>query len=332
MNKKKLLMVFFVSIVFILGMSTVVAAKMPSAMPSVTVLATLPDGGYGSTIGPDGALYVTEPAAGRISRIDPQTGAVTTFASGLPITGIPFGGVVDVAFKGSTAYALVTLVGPDVGGSDIVGIYELTRRGGFVVFADIGDYSINNPPTIPFDYVVPSGVQYALETYGDGFLVTDGHLNRVLRVSRRGDVSEFFAFGNVVPTGLALQRDKVILALAGPIPHPPEEGKVVSLTANSATATVLASGSPLLVDVEFDLGNRLYALSQGDFPAGGVPADPALPNTGALVEVRKDGTLPDVVDGLNLPTSMEFIRNTAYIVTFSGEILRIDNVSGPPPS
>jgi sugar lactone lactonase YvrE len=37
----------------------------------------------GSTIGPDKALYVTDGPGGRDLRVDPQTGAITTFASGL---------------------------------------------------------------------------------------------------------------------------------------------------------------------------------------------------------------------------------------------------------
>ena len=35
------------------------------------------------------------------------------------------------------------------------------------------------------DFFVPTGVQYALEPYRGGFLVTDGHHNRVLRVAPR---------------------------------------------------------------------------------------------------------------------------------------------------
>ncbi len=53
-------------------------------------------GATGSTIGPGGALYVTEGAAGRISRVDPQTGEITTFASGLPkmIPAVGVGGAI----------------------------------------------------------------------------------------------------------------------------------------------------------------------------------------------------------------------------------------------
>ena len=57
---------------------------------------------------------------------------------------------------------------------------------------------------------------------------------------------------------------------------------------------------------------------------------PALPNTGALVKVNGDGTFTVIMDGLDRPTSLEFIGNTAYVVTLTGEIWKIDGVSGPP--
>ena len=60
------------------------SAAPPSGEPNAVLLATGLQGASGSTIGPGGALYVTEGAAGRISRVDPQTGEITTFASGLP--------------------------------------------------------------------------------------------------------------------------------------------------------------------------------------------------------------------------------------------------------
>jgi hypothetical protein len=300
--------------------------------PKATLLVSGLDGPLGSTIGPDGALYVAEGGAGRISRIDPRSGATTTFASGLPEQVIPpEGGVMDVAFIDRTAYALVSAVGSDVGGSDVVGIYRVDGPQSFTVVADIGEFNVLNPPTIPFQIDVPSGYQYALQTYRGGFLVTDGHLNRVLRVTLDGEITELIAFDNIVPTGLEVKGNRVYVAQAGPAPHLPQDGKVVSFGPKSPTETeVVASGASLLVDVEFGRGRSLYALSQGDFPVGSVPGSPALPNTGALVKVTGDGTFAVITDGLNQPTSVEFIGNTAYVVTVGGEIWKIEDVSEPP--
>jgi sugar lactone lactonase YvrE len=302
-------------------------AAPPAPPPTATQLLTGLEGGSGSTVGPGGALYVTESAAGRISRVDPRTGEITTFASGLPGSIIGIGGTTDVAFIGGTAYALVTVVGPDVGGSDVVGIYRIDGPESFTVVADIGAFALSNPPGFPID--IPTGVQYALQTYRGGFLVTDGHHNRVYRVTRDGQVSQLIAFGNIVPTGLETRGNKVYMAEAGPVPHDPADGKVVAFKSKSPDATEVASGAPLLVDVEFGRGRDLYALSQGSF-GGGPPGSPAAPNTGSLVKVTGDGTFSIVVDGLDRPTSVEFIRNTAYVVTLTGEIWKVENPSGPP--
>jgi hypothetical protein len=47
------------------------------------------------------------------------------------------------------------------------------------------------------------------------------------------------------------------------------------------------------------------------------------------VKVNPDGTFTVVLDGLNQPTSFEFIGNTAYVVTLTGEVWRIDNIPVP---
>ena len=116
------------------------------------------------------------------------------------------------------------------------------------------------------------------------------------------------------------------MAEAGPVPHEPEDGKVVSFRPKSPTAKEVASGASLLVDVEFGRGRNLYALSQGVF-SGGPPGSPAQPNTGSLVKVNRHGTFTVVGDSLDRPTSLEFIRNTAYVVTLTGEIWKIRRVS-----
>ena len=296
--------------------------------PNATLLATGLEGATGSAIGPGGALFVTEGAAGRISRVDPDTGDITTFASGLPTAIIGIGGAIDIAFIGQNAYVLVTLVGWDVGGDDVVGIYRIDGPDSFTVVADIGEFALENPPNTSF--IIPTGLQYAIESYRGGFLVTDGHHNRVLRVTLDGEVTELIAFDNIVPTGLAVSGETAYMAEAGPVPHLPETGKVVSFGSSSLIAVEVASGAPLLVDVEFGRGRTLYALSQGDFPPGAPDGSPALPNTGELVAVKSDGTFTVAVDGLNQPTSLEFIGNTAYVVTLGGEIWKIDNVSTAP--
>jgi len=304
-------------------------AEPPAPPPTPVLLTTGLAGATGSTIGPGGALFVTEGAVGRVSRVDPQTGAVTTFASGLPPSLIGIGGAIDVAFIGETAYVLVTLVAADVGGSDTVGIYRVDGPSAFTVVADLGTFSMTHPPT-GFPWVLPTGLQYAIEADRGGFLVTDGHHNRVLRVTPQGHIAEqFVAFQDVVPTGLAVSGDTIFLAEAGPTPHLPENGKIVSFSPGSPIVTEVASGAPLLVDVEFGRGRTLYGLSQGTWNAT-FPGEPANPDTGALVRVNDDGSFTTVVDGLNLPTSLEIIGDTAYVVSLAGTIVKIDGISGPP--
>jgi sugar lactone lactonase YvrE len=318
------------------ALTTTMAAPSLST-PTTTLLTSGLAGGSGSTIGPGGALFVTEGAAGRILRVDLQTGEVTTFASGLPptIPAIGIGGAIDVAFIGSTAYTLVTLVGADVGGQDVVGIYRIDGPNSVTPIADIGEFALNNPPVTAFD--VPTGVQYALEPFRGGFLVSDGHHNRVLHVelerrggTEHGRVTEFRAFDNIVPTGLAVHGQTIYMAEAGPVPHLPEDGKIVTFTPESPVVQEVASGAQLLVDVEFGRGRTLFGLSQGDFPDGAPAGSPALPNTGALVRVNAAGSFTTVVDGLNQPTSLEITGTTAYVVTLAGDIWRIDGITGPP--
>ena len=285
--------------------------------------------GSGSTIGPDRALYVTDGPGGRVLRVDPRTGATTTIASGLPpaIPDVGIGGAIDVAFVGGTAYVLVTLVGPAFGQPDVAGgIYRIEKDGSATVVADLGAWSIAHPPAT--DFFVPSGVQYALQELDGGMLVTDGHHNRVLRVSRHGDIRELTAFGNVVPTGLAVHGRTIAMGEAGPIPHLPQDGKVVRLTGSRATE--VASGASLIVDVEFGRCRELYALSQGVWNLPPTPENegkPAAPDTGRLLRVVRGGRFVPVVEGLDRPTSLELAGDTAFVVTLTGKVLRIDGVS-----
>ena len=255
MNRKSVVTGLALGCVIILGSGKVDARKIPSGGPHATLLVTGLASGSGSTIGPGGDLYVTEGATGRVLRVDPKTGDVSTFASGLPNWIVGIGGAMDIAFIDRTAYVLVTLVGTDVA-QHVVGIYRVDGPPSFTVVADIGQFSVENPPSTPF--FVSTGVQYALDTYRGGFLVTDGHHNRMLWVQLDGEVTEVIAFDNIVPTGLAVSGNSVYMAEAGPTPHLPEAGKVVSFGTKSPTATEVAAARGSLSTWNWP-GRTLYA-------------------------------------------------------------------------
>ncbi len=299
----------------------------PSAHPSTPhatpmLLASGLAGGSGSTVGPGGDLFVAEPLSGEVSRVDRHSGHASTYASGLPesIPEVGAGGVMDLVFRHGRLFALVTLVGSDVGGDDVVGLYRLKDNGQWTVVADIGAFSIANPPEP--DFFVPTGVQYAIERWRHGFLVSDGHHNRVLKVHTNGRVREVITFGNIVPTGLETWGPFVLLSQAGPVPHLPKDGRVVAFRSGSARVFNVAAGAPLLVDVERG-HRRLYALSQGDWPVGAPEGSPAAPDTGSLEQVTRHGSFRTVATGLDRPTSMEIVGHKAYVVTLDGEIWKV---------
>jgi hypothetical protein len=289
------------------------------------LLASGLEGALGSTVGPDGALYAVEGVAGEVARIDRCSGAVSTWASGLPTRVLDGpGGAMDIAFVHGVAYVLVSLVGPDVGGASTVGIYRVDGPATVTPVADIGTWAIANPPVPAF--FVPSGVQFALQPWRGDLLVTDGHHNRVLRVDLDGvygtNISEVIAFDDIVPTGLERHGHTVLMTEAGPVPHLPENGKVVAFSPGDTTAREVAAGARLAVDVEGGAGG-LYVLSQGEFTPGNPEGSPANPDTGALLQVHRDGTLTIVTSGLDRPTSMEIVGRRAYVVDLDGEIWSI---------
>jgi hypothetical protein len=309
MNRKKAalrLRLSFAILLINLSCQSTFAAPEQKQITITTIASGLSAFLLGSTVGPDGALYVPDGQEGVIWRVEPDVGDVSLFASGLPKAVLigDQGGPGDVAFVGDTAYAMVTLVADDLGGSDIVGIYRVDGPSSFTVIADIGQWSRDNPPDAPF--FLPTGAQISMQTYRGGLLVVDGHHNRLLWVSVDGQISELAGLQDIVP-------------------HDPATGKVLALERNAFAPTEIASGLRLLIDVEFHPGRSLYALSHGIWN-GAFEGSPAVPHTGALARVNDDGTFTIVVSNLNQPTSLEFIGNTAYVTLLGGSILRIEGL------
>ena len=278
------------------------------------------DGSLGSTVGPDGALYVPEGISGTIARIDTRTGRRTTFATGLPRRVIALGGAMDIAFLNGKAYVLVTLVSPDVGGNSADGVYRVEGPGRVSLIADIGAWSLAHPPKPAF--FIPTGVQFALQPYRGHLLVTDGHHNRILEVGLDGSIAQVQTFDDVVPTGLALQGGSVLFTEAGPVPHLPQSGRIFRLDRLSSTPHLVAKGASLLIDVKPGAGG-LYGVSQGIFTPGHDEGSPADPGTGELVRVESDGTMTPIAVGLDRPTSVQIIGHQAYVVTLTGDVWRV---------
>ena len=312
----------------------------------------------GTTIGPDGALYValggsggaTEIAlpeemgggsvhfglTGSVARVDPGTGEVTTAAENLP--SIAFGegpgeagGAADVAFLGGRMFALITGGANYLGGAASGypnGVYGLNDDGSWDVIADLSAFNDDNP--VEFPDATPGGNPFSMTVRGNEFIVADGNYNRVLTAGLDGSVSVLAAFDNVVPTGTESQASgPVYVTWFSAFPHTAGSGLLQQIGFPTGNVVELASGTQL-IDVEFGPGGKLYVLSMGD-PATDPEGPPAVPFSGEILLVNDDGTLSTVVDGLLLPTALEFAGDTAFVSGLAGDVYKIENVSSLEP-
>ena len=129
----------------------------------------------GSTIGPGGALYVTDGVAGAVLRIDSRSGAVTLFADGLPpsFPRVRHWRTSRCRVRGWHGVCARDPVSGKLGEEPFGdpeaknGLYRIERDGSNTLIADLGQWSVDNPPE-PACFV-DTGVHFALETYRDGF-------------------------------------------------------------------------------------------------------------------------------------------------------------------
>jgi sugar lactone lactonase YvrE len=312
----------------------------------------------GMKIGPDGMIYVAEAGSagdkkitnssgdsmsgptGRISKIDPVTGVRTTVVEKLPSNSGFFGpvGAADVAFLGTQLYYLQTAGGAAFGFPDNpTGVYRVNKDGTAKLVADIGAFNDEHPVT--FLGVVPGGNPFAIAVFDGDFYVTDGNFNRVLHITPDGKIDVISSFENVVPTGISGRSGgPLYVAVLGPGPWLPSDGRVYQVGVPTGAVTEIANGVSSMIDVEVGPGGQLYALSFGDFGPG---ADDPPWTRGSAKLVKVDAathTLTPIATGFSLSTALTFSGDTAYVTNYGvsrpgapGEIWKIDNVSSLNP-
>ena len=156
----------------------------------------------------------------------------------------------------------------------------------------------------------------------------------MIRIGPTGRIRELVGFSSTdrVPLGLEVADGRVYLSTAGPIPHVPSTSRINWVRPDGSVEAIARWGRDysgnrgLLLDVEHDRG-QLYGLLQGYWNLDPTPENegfPAKPDTGEIVVVEPDGTFRTVVKRLDQPTSLELVGGVGLVVTFSGEILRID--------
>jgi hypothetical protein len=325
----------------------------------------------GIKVGPDGMLYVAEAGTGgttvvgsgadqsmsgltgRISKIDPATGTVTTVAANLPSNAGPQGdavGPADVAFLNGQLYYVQTHGGAAFGfPSTPTGVYKVNSNGTVTFVADIGAFTIANPPLSVRNGnskdIEIGGNPYSMTVRDGAFYVVDGNQNQVLKVTTDGKVSRLAEFAeDITTTGIAFgSGGPLFVSTLGGFPFAPADGRVYSVGYPTGNLTQIASGFSSLTDVAVSGSGKLYALQFGD-QASSPNGPPWAPSSGKVLRVNADGTMTSIVERFTFATSMTFSGDTLYVVNNGlsalapGEVWSIPDFSlitpiphGPPP-
>jgi hypothetical protein len=352
-----------------LGAALAFSAANTSAQsgPSPTAGARLVGGllnPKGVKIGPDGMLYVAEsgtggditPAdphagksgfTGRISRIDPVTGARTTVADKLPSNAGVLGveGPADVAFIGGQLYYLQGRGGEFFGFPDNpTGVYRVNKDGTAKLVADITMFNVDHPigdSTKTSQQDIEAGAEPAAMAVRDGaFLVAEGasvgvanaSADQVLKITTGGAITRLAEFrGNLALSSIATNETGPLYVTGIGPAFLVSDGAVYQVGYPTGSITKIAGGFSAMDDVKAGPGGQLYALSFGDFS----PDGPGLLGSGKVFRLDAvAGTLTPIVTGFTAPTKFIFLGDNAYVVNHgqsgnegAGEIWKIDNVS-----
>src|SRR5438067_1992975 len=272
------------------------------AQATFTVVASGLTTRRGITFGADGKLYVAEAGnggdeqaawvppfltakigtSGRIVRIDGTE--KTVIASGFQSVALgPAAetvGVDDLAFMGSTLYAVVGQANALPGGKETFSLLVKVGMDGKVeTVADLGKYERDNNP----DQTVPDSNPFGIAIGPDGNIyVADAGGNDVLKVTPSGEISTFAVWkDNPVPTSIAF--DKSGRGHAGFLtgaPFPPGGSRAERI--NGSSTEVIARGLTAVTDLKIGSDGMVYVLEHAASWGGGPPPTFAA-NTGRVL-------------------------------------------------
>ena len=337
-----------------LGLAAVPAAD---AQATFTVVASGLNTPRGLTFGPDGKLYVAEAGTGgseqfqwappfltarlgttgRIVRIDGNE--KTVVAEGFQSLALGPNsetvGVDDLAFAGSTLYAVVGQANALPGGRETFSLLVKVGMDGKVdTVADLGKFERDNNP----DQTVPDSNPFGIAIGPDGNIyVADAGGNDVLKVTPAGAISVAGVWrDNPVPTSVAFDRtgQAHVTFLTG-APFPPGTSRVERLTGSGTQ--VISPGITAATDIKVGPDGLIYVLEHAS-EFGGGPPPKFKAESGRVVRITPSGPQP-VVTGLNSPTKMAFgpdgalyiANNSSDVPASDGQIVKVASLPPPQP-